>query len=190
MKTSAYEQKNVPISKMFRSAALANDFKHRHGHETATESLDVHSKPPKLSLEANPSAKISMVFGSYNPIISVLAPLGKIWPTMGFITCKQNALGYFFRSRASRTASFQTVVSSSLPCIKGTLLGTPNWKPQEYSSNIMEYKDPGRYIPIIYLLYSWGSLFGVPSRVPLCMSATIRLAWLCTTLTKPYTPKP
>ena len=30
----------------------------------------------------------------------------------------------------------------------------------------MEYKDPGRYIPIIYLLYSWGSLFGVPSRVP------------------------
>ena len=31
----------------------------------------------------------------------------------------------------------------------------------------MEYKDPGRYIPKIYLLYSWGSLFGVPSRVPL-----------------------
>ena len=31
----------------------------------------------------------------------------------------------------------------------------------------MEYKDPGRYIPIIYLLYSCGSLFGVPSRVPL-----------------------
>ena len=27
----------------------------------------------------------------------------------------------------------------------------------------MEYKDPGRYIPIIYLLYSWGSQFGVPS---------------------------
>ena len=33
--------------------------------------------------------------------------------------------------------------------------------------NIMEYKDPGKYIPIIYLLYSWGSRFGVPSRVPL-----------------------
>ena len=31
----------------------------------------------------------------------------------------------------------------------------------------MEYKDPGRYIPIIYLLYSWGSQFGVPSRVAL-----------------------
>ena len=50
---------------------------------------------------------------------------------------------------------------------KGTLLGTPNREPQEYSRNIMEYEDPGRYIPIIYLLYSWGSLFGVPSRVPL-----------------------
>ena len=33
----------------------------------------------------------------------------------------------------------------------------------------MEYKDPGRYIPIIYLLYSWGSRFGVPSKVPLAM---------------------
>ena len=50
---------------------------------------------------------------------------------------------------------------------KGTLLGTPNREPQEYSRNIIEYKDPGRYIPIIYLLYSWASRFGVPSRVPL-----------------------
>ena len=50
---------------------------------------------------------------------------------------------------------------------KGTLLGTPNREPQEYSKNMMEYKDPGRYIPITYLLYSWGSRFGVPSRVPL-----------------------
>ena len=31
----------------------------------------------------------------------------------------------------------------------------------------MEYQDPGRCIPIIFLLYSWGSLFGVPSKVPL-----------------------
>ena len=38
--------------------------------------------------------------------------------------------------------------------IKGTLLGTPNREPQDYSRNIMEYKDPGRCIPIIYLLYS------------------------------------
>ena len=49
---------------------------------------------------------------------------------------------------------------------KGTLLGTPNREPQEYSRNLLEYKDPGRYIPIIFLLYSWGSWFGVPSKVP------------------------
>ena len=61
------------------------------------------------------------------------------------------------------------LVETPLPIIsyKGTLLGTPNREPQEYSRNIMEYKDPGRYIPIIYLLYSWGSQLGVPSRVPL-----------------------
>ena len=49
-------------------------------------------------------------------------------------------------------------------------MGTPNREPQEYSRNIMEYEDPGRYIPIIYLLYSWGSWFGVPSKVPLLLS--------------------
>ena len=36
----------------------------------------------------------------------------------------------------------------------------------------MEYKDPGKYIPIIDLLYSRGSRFGVPSRVPLYQVAT------------------
>ena len=40
---------------------------------------------------------------------------------------------------------------------KSGLMGTPNREPQEYSRNIMEYKDPGRYI--------WGSLFGVPSKL-------------------------
>ena len=55
---------------------------------------------------------------------------------------------------------------------KGTLLGTPSREPQEYSRNITEYKDPGRYIPIIDLLYSWGSRFGVPSKVPLHRSPT------------------
>ena len=54
--------------------------------------------------------------------------------------------------------------------LKGTLLGTPNREPQEYSRNMMEYKDPGRPFPIIYLLYSWGSLFGVPSRFPLFLA--------------------
>ena len=52
---------------------------------------------------------------------------------------------------------------------EGTLLGTPNREPQEYRRNmIQEYV----YLPvslysIIYLLYYWGSLFGVPSKVPL-----------------------
>ena len=46
-------------------------------------------------------------------------------------------------------------------------MGTPNQKAQEYSRNIVGCKDPGRYMPLIFLLNSWGSLFGVPSRVPL-----------------------
>ena len=41
-------------------------------------------------------------------------------------------------------------------------MGTPNREPQEYSGNTIEHKDPGEYIPIIFPLYSWGSLFGVP----------------------------
>ena len=31
----------------------------------------------------------------------------------------------------------------------------------------LEYKDSGRYFAISFLLYSWGSLFGVPIQVPL-----------------------
>ena len=46
-------------------------------------------------------------------------------------------------------------------------MGTPNREPQEYSRNIIEYKEPGSYIPIIFPLYSWASLFGVPIKVPL-----------------------
>ena len=46
-------------------------------------------------------------------------------------------------------------------------MGTPNREPQEYSRSITEHKDPGKYLPIISLLYSCGSLFGVPSNVPL-----------------------
>ena len=46
-------------------------------------------------------------------------------------------------------------------------MGTPNREPQEYSRNILEYKDPGRYTPIMFLLYSWGSVLGVPIKVPL-----------------------
>ena len=50
---------------------------------------------------------------------------------------------------------------------KGPPLGTPNREPPEYNGNITEHKDPGRYIPTIFLLYYWGSLFGVPNKVPL-----------------------
>ena len=39
--------------------------------------------------------------------------------------------------------------------------------PRIYSRKIIDYKDPGRYIPYIFLLYSWGPPFGVPSKVPL-----------------------
>ena len=58
----------------------------------------------------------------------------------------------------------------SPPKLEGTLMGTPNREPQEYGRNLIEYNGPGRYIPIIFLLYSWGSLFGVPIRVPLTLT--------------------
>ena len=41
--------------------------------------------------------------------------------------------------------------------IKGNLLGTPNREPQEYSRNIMEYKD----LVGIFLLYTY-YILGVP----------------------------
>ena len=53
---------------------------------------------------------------------------------------------------------------------KGTLLGTPNWEPQEYSRYIIGIYLPGSLYAIIFLLYSWGSLFGVPIRVPLVLA--------------------
>ena len=56
------------------------------------------------------------------------------------------------------------VSSSKLGYNKGAVLGTPKREPQEYRRNIMEHKDHGRYIPVIFLPYSWGSLFGVPSK--------------------------
>ena len=46
-------------------------------------------------------------------------------------------------------------------------MGSPNKEPQEYTRNIEECKDTGRYIPVIFLLYSWGSLSGVQNKIPL-----------------------
>ena len=36
------------------------------------------------------------------------------------------------------------------PVSKGTLTGTPNREPKEYSRNITEYGDRGKYIPTIF----------------------------------------
>ena len=58
------------------------------------------------------------------------------------------------------------IIEASTLYIKG-LYWEPQTGNQEYSRNIAEYKDPGRNIPIIFLLFSRGSLFGVPSKVPL-----------------------
>ena len=63
---------------------------------------------------------------------------------------------------------------------KGTLLGTPKREPQEYSRYIIGIYLPGSLYSIIFLLYSWGSLFGVPSRVPLINLKTLN----------PKNPKP
>ena len=59
--------------------------------------------------------------------------------------------------------------------VKGVQMGTPKREPQGRNTgfrvqdlgfrgrNIIEYEDTGRHIPIMFLLHSWGSLFGVPS---------------------------
>ena len=48
-------------------------------------------------------------------------------------------------------------------------MGTPNREPQAYSRNILGIYLPGSSFSsiLIFLLYSWGSLFGVPIKVPL-----------------------
>ena len=48
--------------------------------------------------------------------------------------------------------------------VKRDFTGNPKEGTQEYRRNMMEYNDPERYNPIIFLLYSWGSLFGVPTQ--------------------------
>ena len=58
-------------------------------------------------------------------------------------------------------------------------MGTPNREPQEYSRNITEYKDPGRYS--IFLLHSYYILgvpcLGIPIKVPL-LSETLLPHWV------------
>ena len=60
-------------------------------------------------------------------------------------------------------------------------MGTPNREPQEYTRNIIEYKDPGRHIPTIFLNpkpNSWGFVFGVPSKVPFKKTRRAGLSWM------------
>ena len=61
---------------------------------------------------------------------------------------------------------------------KGTLLGTPNREPQEYSRYMIGICLPESLYSIIFLLHSWGSLFGVPSRVPLIALQLTRITGL------------
>ena len=102
--------------------------------------------------------------------------MGNIW--------NSNVQGMYIKYRGCAGTYEDAMQGSGVCKTEGTLLGTPNREPQEYSRNIMEYKDPGRYIPIIYLLYSWGSLFGVPSRVPLKISGRA-----CLGTTRPQLPR-
>ena len=65
--------------------------------------------------------------------------------------------------------------------IKGTLLGTPNREPREYSRNIMEYQDPGRYIRVIFLHY----VLGVP-----CLGIPVKSLYYVRNVPKPLATLP
>ena len=56
---------------------------------------------------------------------------------------------------------------------KGTLLGTPHRENQEYGWNVMICNDPGRYIPMLFLLYS---CLGFPKKF-LYITRGSALAW-------------
>ena len=51
-------------------------------------------------------------------------------------------------------------------------MGTSIKEPQYYSRNITEKKDPGRYILIIFRIFSWFSLFGLPIKISVYSNAT------------------
>ena len=65
-----------------------------------------------------------------------------------------------------QSSNTSTKVVATTDMNKGTVLGTPNREPQKYSRYIIGIYLPGSLYSIIFLLYSWDSLFGVPSRVP------------------------
>ena len=61
---------------------------------------------------------------------------------------------------------------SALPilALKGLYWEPKHREPQGYSRNIIGIYLRGSLYSIIFLLYSWGSLFGVPSEVHLCFA--------------------
>ena len=65
-------------------------------------------------------------------------------------------------------------------------MGTPNREHQEYSSKMIENKDPGRHLSVVFLLYCGGSLFGVLSKVPLLIQRETSTIWVQSTNRRAY----
>ena len=59
---------------------------------------------------------------------------------------------------------------TTAPCFlhesEGTLMGTPNRQPQDYRREYHRDIPTWVLIPVVFLLQSWGSLFGVPIEAP------------------------
>ena len=81
--------------------------------------------------------------------------------------CSATTLSYFGGDVKTKPFSRKVHIAAMFTIcwfLKGTLLGVPNREPQEYSTNIIGIYLPGSLYSIIFLLHSWGSLFGVPIR--------------------------
>ena len=62
---------------------------------------------------------------------------------------------FFDDTKSLERGSFAWIIGMAPRVIlKGTVMGTPNREPQEYGRNIIKHKDPGVYVPIIFLLCS------------------------------------
>ena len=90
---------------------------------------------------------------SKTPHLSTVAIVIPTWPAFFSGWAELAWFGIRHRRRCSATEFGKRV-----------LMGTRNREPQECSRNRKEYKDPGRIFPSKFLLYSCGSLFGVPSK--------------------------
>ena len=89
----------------------------------------------------------------------------------GFLDTRRS---YEMPSGALRGGGWMVIASVRFRFYKGTLLGTPNREPQEYSRSIIGIYLPGSSYSTKFLLYSWGSLFGVPIRVPLALGFRVQ----------------